>query len=198
MKPGVRSLGIAESFRKTPRSGPSPHPPTPGKSVLAGVVLRSDGPVDGVALDSITVGGMDATDGVLRLFRALDRDDVPLLFLGGCVISWFNIIDLERVHREVRLPLICVTYEESPGLESRLRDLFPVDGEARVALYRNLGPRERVRLATGHDIFARWLGLSRAEAKQWLDRFTLHGKVPEPVRVARLVARAALNQSLSP
>lgn len=187
MKPGVRALGIAESFRKRGK-----------RSVLAGVVLRSDGPVDGVALESITVGGMDATDGVLRLYRALRRDDIPLVFLGGCVISWFNIVDLERVHRGTGLPLVCVTYGESPGLEGHLRDLFPEDGEARVALYRGLGRRERIRLATGHDIYARILGLPRKEAQQWLDRFTLHGKVPEPVRVARLVARAALNQPLNP
>ncbi|MEM3086504.1 MAG: DUF99 family protein [Halobacteria archaeon] len=187
MKPGVRALGVAESFRKRGK-----------KSLLAGVVLRSDGPVDGVALESATVGGMDATDGILRLHRALRRDDVPLLFLGGCVISWFNIVDLERVHRETRIPLVCVTYEESPGLEGHLRDLFPEDGEERVALYRSLGKRERFRLATGHDVYARFLGLTRKGAQEWLDRFTRHGKVPEPVRVARLVARAALNQSLNP
>ncbi len=185
MKRGVRALGVAESFRKRGK-----------RSVLAGVVLRSDGPVDGVALDSVTVGGMDATQGVLRLFGTLRRDDIQAVFLGGCVISWFNIVDLERVHRETGLPLLWVPYEESPGLEHHLRHLIPGDGEGRVALYRRLGTREKFRLRTGHDVFVRVLGLARREAQEWLDRFTRHGKVPEPVRVARLVARAALNQPL--
>ena len=105
-KKGIRVLGIAESFKRDY-----------DKSVLAGVVMRSDWIIDGVAFDEITVGGMDATEGVLRVFDSMQRDDINVMMLNGCVISWFNIIDIKAVYDRLRIPVICVTYEESEGLE---------------------------------------------------------------------------------
>ena len=188
-KPGIRALGIAESFS---RQRKSPSERVSGKSVVAGVVLRADGALDGVALSEITVGGTDATRGVLDLLETLHREDLQVVMLGGCVWAWFNILDLEQVARAARTPVICVTYEESPGLEKYLQEYFPEGWQARAEAYRALGQRERFPLPGGHTIYARTLGLTRTDARTLLEKFTRHGKVPEPIRVARLVARAAL------
>ncbi|MBC7109878.1 MAG: DUF99 family protein, partial [Archaeoglobi archaeon] len=64
-KKGIRALGIAESFRKG-------YP----LSVLAGVVMRADWKIDGFACSLATVGGMDATEAVLKIFRDLSRRDI--------------------------------------------------------------------------------------------------------------------------
>jgi hypothetical protein len=114
-KKGIRALGISESFIKNV----SKH------SVLAGVVTRSDMIIDGFIFSRVKVGGMDATKKIIEMYRALRREDVNLLLLNGCVISWYNVIDLIRVSEEVELPLICVTYEESEGLEKYFEELFP-------------------------------------------------------------------------
>lgn len=179
-KPGIRALGIAESFV---RSDPL--------STLAGLVMRGDLRIDGVALAEITVGGMDATDGVLSIYRKLGREDINILMLSGNVISWFNIIDPERIHRETGLPVISVTYEESDGLERYIEEYFPGD-VGRLMRYRELGERSAIRLKTGYDLFVRAHGISLKETRAVLNRFTIEGRIPEPVRVARLVARAAM------
>lgn len=179
-KKGFRVLGIAESFVRK-------HP----KSVLAGVVMRRDLVVDGVALSTATVGGLDATEAVLEIFKALDRRDISCLMLSGAIISWYNIVDLERIHAETGLPLLNLTYEESPGIEQFIRRYFG-DDERRLELYRKLGPREPLLLKTGAKVFVRYYGMSKREAEAVLNAFTTHGGVPEPVRVANLVARAAL------
>ena len=179
-KPALRILGIAESFvRERPRSK------------LAGVVMRADLRVDGLAYARATVGGDDATEAVLQIYRRLDRADVNALLMSGAVISWFNIIDLQEVFEETQKPLICLTYEESPGLEKYLRKHFP-DSEEKLRLYGRLGQRQMVRLKTGYEVYVRALGASADEARILLNRFTLDGRVPEPVRVARLAARAAM------
>jgi hypothetical protein len=180
-KKGLRVLGVAESFRRDER-----------KSVLAGVVMRADLQVDGFSVTRITVGGMDATEGVLRIFEKLNRRDINALFLNGCVISWFNIIDLNRVYEELRLPLVCVTYEESPGLEKYIKEYFQ-DWQERIKAYAALGERTKITLHTGHEILVRYLGIAgEKEAKALLDKFTLQGSVPEPLKVARLLARALM------
>jgi hypothetical protein len=179
-KPALRALGIAESFV---RSRPT--------SILAGVVMRADLCVDGLAYAHATVGGDDGTEGVLSLCRQLDRKDVNALILSGAAISWFNIIDLRRVFEETERPLICLTYEESPGLEKYIREYFK-NPEEKLRRYRGLGERQSVRLKTGYEVFVRARGASPEEARIILNKFTRDGRVPEPVRVARLAARAAL------
>ncbi|HDJ26465.1 MAG TPA: DUF99 family protein [Candidatus Bathyarchaeota archaeon] len=181
-KKGIRALGVAECFKK----GAS------RRSILAGVVVRADMLVDGFSFATATVGGLDATEAVVRLYERLRRKDVNLLMLNGCVISWYNVIDLHEVADRTGKPLICVTYEPSPGLEKYFAEYFPRDWRERLAIYERNGPRKRVRLKTGHEIFIRAVGLEEEEALKVLDRFVLHGAIPEPLRLARLLARATL------
>lgn len=179
-KPALRVLGIAESFV---RSSPS--------SILAGVVMRADLRLDGLAYAHATVGGDDATDAVLSLYRQLDRADVNALILSGAAMSWFNIIDLQEIFEKTQRPLICLTYVQSPGLEKYIREYFPCP-EEKLRIYKSLGERQTVRLRTGYEVFIRTWGASPDEARILLNKFTRDGRVPEPVRVARLTARAAL------
>jgi endonuclease V-like protein UPF0215 family len=178
-KTGLRVLGIAESFRGHERS------------TLAGVVMRRDLLIDGVAFAEITVGGMDATDGVLAIVSRLHRRDINCLMLGGCVIAWYNIIDPARVAEETGLPVIVVTYEESEGLADDIRHHFPGDLR-RVDAYLELGERVPLTLSTGQEILIRAWNLPVGDAARICDAFTHQGKVPEPVRVARLIARARM------
>lgn len=178
----IRALGVAESFRKN----------VGGRSILAGVVMRSDLTIDGVAFGFATVGGMDATDAIVKLYNSLEREDVNVLLISGSVISWFNVIDLNRVSAETGLPLICLTYEESEGIEGYFKKYFPQDWEERVRVHRSNGERVKIKLATGYDIFIIPIGLEIDEARRVLDAFASHGRYPEPIRVARLLARAAL------
>jgi endonuclease V-like protein UPF0215 family len=179
-KPGLRVLGIAESFIRA-RS----------LSVLAGVVMRADLRVDGLAYAYTVIGGNDATKAVLRIYEQLNRADVNALLLSGAAISWFNIIDLHEVFDRICRPIICLTYEESLGLENHIRKYFP-DPDEKLRCYKCLGPRKPMKLDTGYEVYIRVLGASAEEARTMLNKFTLDGRVPEPVRVARLAARAAL------
>ncbi len=181
-KKGIRVLGIAESFRRDDE-----------QSVLAGIVMRSDLVIDGMGFTRITVGGMDATEGVLRLVASLQRDDINVLMLNGCVISWFNIIELTAVYEQLQIPLICVTYEESEGLEAHIATHFDAaDRDRRLAAYQRLGARSPVTIHEEYEDLIRFVGLEKGEAVRLLKRFTMHGKIPEPLRVAKLAARALL------
>ena len=194
-KSALRVLGIAESFERpcalfADPVSTTPSPPASSRSMLAGVVMRADRRVDGLAYARASVGGDDATQAVLEICRRLDRRDINALFLSGAAISWFNIIDLVAVFEEVSRPLICLTYEESEGLEKYLREYFP-EPEEKIERYRSLGMREKIRLKTGYELFVRVHGATVEEARILLNKFTLDGRVPEPVRLARMAARAA-------
>ena len=178
-KAGLRALGIAESFVRTMRH-----------SVLAGVVMRADLRVDGLAYARASVGGNDATKAVLDIYGELDRKDINAILLEGAVISWFNIIDLAEVWHKTGKPLICLTYQDSPGLEQYIWDYFPGQ-EEKLQHYRNLGQRSAIRLKTGYTVYVRSYGADPEEARILLNKFTRDGRKPEPLRLASLAARAA-------
>jgi len=178
-KPGIRSLGVAESFRQGERW-----------SILAGVVMRSDFVVDGVALGRTSVGGNDATTAIASLLRKLGRNDVNLVMVSGAILSLYNIVDVDLLSSKIRLPVLCLTYKETSGIEDSIRRHFPENAEEKLGAYRALGKRAPVRLRTGHTIYVRGAGLDTEETKGVLNLFTQQGSIPEPVRVAKLFARA--------
>lgn len=175
-KKGLRALGIAESY--TGRT----------VSTLVGVVMRKDLRIDGFVTGTVTVGGMDATETVLAMVQTLGRHDLNVILLSGCVIAWFNIIEIDRIARETGIPVICVTYEVSDGLLDDIRYHFPGDTGRLDACVR-LGEREPVELRTGKTLYIRASGISTADAARFCNDCTLDGKIPEPLRVARLCAR---------
>lgn len=177
-KRAIRALGVAESFRSSDQ-----------RSILAGVVVRSDRVVDGFSFGEATVEGDDATRCILKLHRSLRRDDVNLFMLSGCIISLYNIVDVDALAARSGIPVVALTYRESAGIEGAIRHHFG-DGEEKVERYKRLGPRSPITLHTGYRVFARLSGISAVDAQRVLDSFTLQGGVPEPVRLARLLARA--------
>ena len=172
-------MGVAESFR-----------PSQKWSVLAGAVMRGDLVVDGLAVGRASVGGDDATSSISSLYRRLGRNDVNLLMVSGCILSFYNIIDIDGLARRTGLPIVCLTYKETSGIEDTIARHFPERVEEKLAAYRRLGSRKRVALGSGRTVFVRTSGISDKEALSTVQRFTLQGSVPEPVRVARLLARA--------
>ncbi|MDG6910406.1 MAG: DUF99 family protein [Nitrososphaerota archaeon] len=181
-KPGIRALGVAESFKQGQRT-----------SILAGVVMRSDRVVDGVAYGRTRVGGDDATGSIASLYLRLARNDVNLLMVSGAILSLYNIVDVDGLSAKTKLPVICLTYKETAGIEDSIRRHFGTGAAAKLAAYRRLGGRKGITLATGKRVFVRTSGLEARETKRVLDAFTLQGSVPEPVRVAKLLARARLS-----
>jgi endonuclease V-like protein UPF0215 family len=179
-KKGIRALGIAESFTRNISS----------KSVLAGVVMRGDFLVDGFSFSYVTIGGLDATDAILNLYKKLKRRDISVLFINGCIISWYNVIDLNRIYSEIKIPLVSLTYKESLGLDENFRNIFPQDYDKRIEIYRRNGDRERIKLNTGYDVFVRYLGMGKLTCRQILNRFTISGKIPEPIKAARILAKS--------
>lgn len=178
MKQGARVLGVAESYRDE-------------ESTLAGAVVRADRVVDALTFATCTVGGTDATDAVAALARDLDRPDVGHLLVAGIAPAWYNLVDVHRLHDAVERPVLSVSFETSPGLDEALRREF--DGTAlddRLAVYERQPPRRELRV-NDERLWVRAVGVDADEAREVVRAFTPEGGRPEPVRVARLAARAA-------
>ena len=178
-KKGLRGLAIAESFKQGDE-----------KSRLAGMVMRRDFVIDGFVFGQCTVGGDDATDSILKMYAKLGRDDISFVLISGLIIAMYNVIDISRIQKETGLPVIGVTYDESNGIEDAIKHHFPDSYGPKIEKYCMLGKRSKIRLHTGYDLYVRTDGCVPKEAQKLLDLFTLQGSVPEPLRVAQLLAKS--------
>ena len=180
-KSGSRGLAIAESFSQDSK-----------KSVLSGIVMSTDLVIDGFVMGHSTVGGDDATDAILSMYEKLDRADISFLLISGIIISSYNMIDVKKISEKTGLPVIAITHDESDGIEDAIKHHFPDSYKSKLAEYSKLGSREKITLHTSHNLYIRNEGCTVLEAKQLLDKVTSQGSIPEPLRIAQLLANTLL------
>jgi uncharacterized protein len=183
-KKGLRTLAVAESFRISCKY-----------AILAGVVMRRDLIIDGIGISKSTIKGDDSTQNIITMWRNMNRTDINCIFLGGIIISMFNIVDGNEVYRSTGTPVISLTYNDSKGVAHNFRRVFPNSWQSKLEQYQKIGNRQRIVLQTGKTVFIRHWGLTLSDSIILLNYFTLQGSVPEPIRIAKLVARAYVNMS---
>ncbi len=185
-KKGLRGLAIAESFV-----------PNSSKSILSGIVMRRDFIIDDFVFGSATLGGDDATDTILKMYAELQRPDVSYVLISGLIVSMYNIVDIKKLFDSLKLPIIGVSYNDSLGIEDALKHHFPNSFESKISEYHKLGKREKINLQTGYGVFIRSEGCTLNDVKHLLNDLTLHGSIPEPIRVSKLLAKKLLEKGLS-
>jgi endonuclease V-like protein UPF0215 family len=155
-----------------------------GDVVLVGAVfagLRFDGIVTG----RVRRDGSNATASIARMITASKFSrHVQFVMLQGIAFAGFNVVDVHALHAALALPVLVVA-RRKPDLRA-IRDalLSRVPGGARKwKLIEKAGPMEPLA-----GVWVQRAGLSSTEAEAALARFTTVSRVPEPLRVAHLVA----------
>jgi uncharacterized protein len=187
-KPHFHVIGVDDgSFRREDRWAP-----------VAAVALAVPARVEAVRVGRVRVDGTDATEQLARLVRATGGlESARAVLLDGAVVGGFNVIDLDRLYAAVGVPVVAITRRppDFRAIRAALRKWFPRDADAR---WRRL---------TAHRLFAlpypdlpllvAAVGCPRREAALLVRRTTLEGYVPEPVRLAHLIASAAATRPAS-
>jgi len=154
--------------------------------------MRRDFIIDGFVFGYSTVEGNDATDAILQMHQKLNRDDISFVMISGLILSMYNIVDIKKIWNQLKIPIIGVTYGNSKGIEDAIKYHFPDSYQSKIEEYRKLGQRTKILLHTGYDIFVRIEGCEIQEAKNLLNAMTVQGTVPEPLRVAQMLAKTKL------
>jgi len=164
-----------------------------GRTLLIGVRLVNL-QLNNVVCKSISIDGLDATDKAIEIVEKLLPLDVVLL--DGISFAGFNIIDAERLWYETGRPVIIVT-KKKPSKEDVLSALIKhfEDWKLRwgiiekiMKISKGIHP-VRIRMDKGKPIYIEVVGITIHSAKDILKRLTVWGRTPEPLRVAKIIAR---------
>ncbi len=138
-----------------------------------------------VHLVNIEIDGLDATD---KLISVVDGP-VDVFILGGVTFAGFNIIDPFKLHETFRVPVIIYAekYPDSDAIFKALRENFS-DWRLRWGVISRLGDIEHL-VIQGCRVFFEVIGASKDWARGILEEAALICRIPEPLRVAGLIAR---------
>jgi endonuclease V-like protein UPF0215 family len=186
-----------------------------GRILLVGAVC-SGTRLDGVVSGHVQRDGVDATRRMVALIRASQFEaHIRAVMLQGIAVGGFNVVDVHELSAVLRVPVLVVIRHE-PDLDA-IRDALFVDtprrrprvrGAARKwRLIEQAGPTEplvtgrgtrRTQSIAGPEpstgtrseghLWVQRVGLSPAEARVLVEATTLHGHLPEPIRLAHLIA----------
>ncbi len=156
----------------------------PARDVLLVGAVFARTRLDGVVAGRVRRDGRNATDRMIELIRGSQFDrHVRAVVLGGIAVAGFNVVDIHRLAHALERPVLVVARRQPRMAKLRLA-LFHVRGaEAKWRLIERAGPMEAL-----DNLYVQRAGLSLEQARTLLRATTLHGVLPEPLRVAHLIA----------
>jgi len=158
-----------------------------GKAILAAVLLNEYW-IDDIHVGEITVDGLDATEILVNLLNHWTFDAV---FLSGVSFAGFNLIDADTIYKKFRRPVIVVSGDkpDNMAVKKALQTHF-TDWEARWRIIRKLGRiYSAAPVVAEPPLYFEAVGLSARSAKLMIRALAVSSRLPEPIRVARLIAR---------
>ncbi len=182
MKRGLRILGIDDGPFK--RGGY-------GKTVLVGVLIKFNSYVEGITIRKIDIDGMDVNDQILSMFNGRFNKEINFIMTNGITFGGFNIMDISLIHKETKIPVISIVRKKPDivSMESAIIKHFK-DSEYRISLIKKSYPEEFI--FSRKKLYVNYAGLDYNEVKGIIEKTTIIGNIPEPIRLAHILATAII------
>jgi hypothetical protein len=177
VKSSIRVLAVDDGSFK-PRSR--------GETALIGVVFRLDGRIEGVLGKRVKIDGLDSTAKITEMCnKSKFKEQVQCILLDGINFAGFNIVDVERLFKKTGKPVINV-FRKMPRMQRIEAALASFkDKKKRLRLIEKAG-----RIYPFKSIFFQCHGIEAEKARALLKKTIFFSNLPEPVRIAHLIASA--------
>lgn len=146
--------------------------------------------LEGVLTGSLTPDGDDAAAAIVGMIAdSKFAPNLHLVLLQGITFGGFNVVDLQAVGNALNCRVMVVARREPdmPGIKHALMNRVP-GGEAKWRLIEQAGPMELIA-----GVRVQRQGLSAEQAETVIKHLAIHGQIPEPLRMAHLIAGALVD-----
>jgi len=141
--------------------------------------------LDGVISGRVRRDGANATGNLIRLVQdSKFASQIRLVMLQGIAFGGFNVVDINGLHQSLNIPVLVVA-RRAPDLKAikeALQGRVPGGGRKWRMIVR-AGEMEAI-----EGVCIQRAGLTAREAGSVIKRFAVYGRIPEPLRVAHLIA----------
>jgi endonuclease V-like protein UPF0215 family len=141
--------------------------------------------LEGVLSTRVRRDGADATRAIAACIAGSRyAAHSKLVMFQGIALAGFNVVDIHGLHELLGIPVLVVARREPrfaairAALETRVRG-----GARKWALIEKAGPME-----PAGPLRMQRAGIAAADAVAVIEALSIHGNIPEPLRLAHLVA----------
>jgi len=156
--------------------------------IVIGTVYRGGSFIDGVLSTKVTVDGDDSTEKLVEMINNCKfRPQLQAIILDGIAVGGFNVIDVSNLNKKTGIPVI-VVMRDYPDFKKIEKALTKLNHEEKIKLLKKAGKVYQL-----GEIFVQAIGLSLKQAEEIIDITCTHSLVPEPLRVAHLIASGVVD-----
>ncbi len=179
VKPEIRVLGIDDGIF-------APH--TKGWVPIVGVVFRGGYWLDGVMHTRVRIDGLDATRRISSMILQSNHfRQLRVIMLNGVTFAGFNVVDTGYLASKTRIPVIAVT-RHRPNFAQIHRALCHLPNcEERWNTISKSGTPLEMKIKSSR-LFVQIEGMGEEDALKIITITSTRSSVPEPLRVAHLIA----------
>jgi len=162
------------------------------KSVqLVGVVFRGGDFIDGLLSTVVKKDGTDATKKIAQsITNSRHFDQLSYIMTDGITVAGMNIIDIADLYEQTRLPVIAIVRKQ-PDRAAFIAALKKLPGGLKKVKTVQKTPD----VLQYREIFFQQAGMTRTGCENLLDLTCIRSKIPEPLRVAHIIASGLSGES---
>jgi len=159
---------------------------------VIGVIFRGGKFLDGAFRTDVKVDGTEATEKIIKLINSSrHKQQLKVIMFDGITLAGFNIIDIKKLHEQTKLPVVVVN-RKMPNIKDVRKALSNFDDwKERWQTIKNAGKIKVCKMRDG-KVYYQCVGMKDAEAEEVIELSSTRSHIPEPLRVAHIIATAVV------
>ncbi len=154
-----------------------------GRVLVVGTMFRGGQWIDGVLSTKINADGSNSTSKLIEMVnKSKFKPQLQCILLDGIAFGGFNIIDIQKLNKKTGIPVI-VVIRKMPDFRKIESTLKKLKKSAKYKLIEKAGQVYNV-----DKLYIQAAGIDLESAKQILKITCTRSLIPEPIRIAHLIA----------
>lgn len=154
-----------------------------GRVLVVGVVYRGGSHPDGIISTSAKADGEDATKNIIKMINKCKfRNQLQSIMIKGLAVAGFNVIDVKELSKKTGIPVL-VIIRSFPDYKQIFKGLDKLKKKKARKLIEELPKPKKF-----GKIWYQPINMTSSMAKELIKLTAIRADIPEPLRVAHLIA----------
>ena len=146
-------------------------------------LVPGEATVKRILTTKVSIDENDSTKKIIQMINnSKFKPQLKCILLNGIAVAGFNVIDIGELHKKTKIPVI-VVIRKYPNFKKIEETLKKIRQHSKYALIKKAGPVEKI-----GKIYIQRKGITPEKAKELLNLTCTRSLIPEPIRVAHLIA----------